>query len=365
MSDKEIRKEILYAHSKEGRPCSEWHPLETHLRDTASTARQFAEPWGAGEWAYYAGLWHDLGKRSKAFQDMIHAADGVDAHCETQPRRVDHSTAGLIHAMASLPKDCGLPIALAIGGHHAGLPNVAESFKTRLSRRPLLEAAYANGGNAPWLKPSSAFPGLPFLAAGMPKEAQKIALEVWTRFLFSALVDADFLDTETFYEPSRVEKRKAKTSLKNLLTRLDEHLSKKATDADDTTVNRVRRDILAACQDAARQKTSVFSLTAPTGAGKTLSGMAFALRHAREHDLRRVIVVLPYTSIIEQSAHVYRDVFGSDAVVEHHSNLDPQNESHRNKLAAENWDAPIIVTTTVQFIGLPQTPQYRAFRGDS
>jgi len=319
------------------------------LRDTAARAQEFAAPWGAAKWGYWTGLWHDLGKHSKDFQNLLYAPHGADAHCETQPRRVDHSTAGLIHAMAMLPKESGLSIALAVAGHHAGLPDLVEGFKPRLAKKALLEASYQNGGNAAWLKPSSSIPSPPFLAVLSSREEQKRALDVWTRFLFSALVDADFLDTEKFYEPSKAGKRGIGISLTDLLTKLETVLQEKVKQSPGTGINLIRNEILAACRHAAKQTPGVFSLTAPTGAGKTLSGMAFALHHAAEHGLKRVIVVLPYTSIIEQSARVYRDIFEEEAVVEHHSNLDPEHETARNRLASENWDAPIIVTTTVQF----------------
>jgi CRISPR-associated endonuclease/helicase Cas3 len=169
--------------------------------------------------------------------------------------------------------------------------------------------------------------------------------------LFSCLVDADFLDTEAFMDPSRQGQREnAKfASFGELKARLDTHLAGLAADAPATQVNAVRQEILAACRKAAMEKPGMFSLTVPTGGGKTLSSLAFSLDHAIQHGKRRVIYVIPYTSIIEQTAAVFSDVLGSENVVEHHSNLDSDKDTQRARLAAENWDAPVIVTTSVQF----------------
>jgi CRISPR-associated endonuclease/helicase Cas3 len=188
----------------------------------------------------------------------------------------------------------------------------------------------------------------PYLSEGT-RDQRKRSIEFWIRLLFSALVDADFLDTEAFYDAGKSAARSTFVSIDDLKGLLDRHLTELARKAESTRVNEARKRILAACYEAAQKDRGSFSLTAPTGAGKTLAGMAFALEHAVRHGLQRIIVVLPFTSIIEQSARTYRGVFGDEAVIEHHSNLDPDTENHLNRLASENWDAPIIVTTTVQF----------------
>ncbi len=335
---------MAYAHSARDRPLEEWHRLEDHLRDTAERAARFAAPWNAGEWARLAGLWHDLGKYSRAFQVRIGAGD-PDAHVEN-PGRPDHSTAGAIHASQVLGRS-GLPVALAIAGHHAGLGDLHDEVIPRLKRRELLEMAVDGGASGEWLSPETVPP--PPIDACDTSTANLRALELWTRFLFSALVDADFLDTERFLDRAKAEGRAGDADLSALLRLLDRHTERMGADRADAPVNQSRRRILSACRDAATREPGVFSLTAPTGAGKTLASMTFALRHAVEHGLRRVIVVLPFTSIIEQSAQVYRDILGQEAVVEHHSNLDPERETLHSRLCSENWDAPIIVTTGVQF----------------
>jgi CRISPR-associated endonuclease/helicase Cas3 len=197
-------------------------------------------------------------------------------------------------------------------------------------------------------------PALPsFLAESAEQATARRSHEFWIRMLFSALVDADRLATEAFYEPDKAARRGAYPPLNQVQRSLDAYLGRFAADTD---VNVARAEVLADCRHAAPQPAGFFSLTAPTGSGKTLSAMAFALAHAQQHGLRRVIVVVPYTSIIEQNAAAYRDAMGGDALVEHHSNLDeverervaPEAEVLR-RLATENWDAPVIITTTVQF----------------
>ena len=189
-------------------------------------------------------------------------------------------------------------------------------------------------------------PEAPKRCASKPDQIAR-SQEFWIRMLYSSLVDADFLDTEEFFEPERKVKRVFGDSIKKLKKKLSDHFM--TIGKDGRTVNDVRNEIHEACVISGELRQGVFSLSAPTGSGKTLSAMAFALNHADKHKLKRVIVVIPFTSIIEQNANVYRDIFGFHNVVEHHSNLDPEKEDARNRLACENWDAPIVVTTSVQF----------------
>jgi CRISPR-associated endonuclease/helicase Cas3 len=178
----------------------------------------------------------------------------------------------------------------------------------------------------------------------------KNGFALWVRMLFSALVDADFLDTERYMDPDKFAQRNTWPTLEELTPRFDTHMTSLAAKAQPTPVNTLRADILAECRAKAKLVPGLFSLTVPTGGGKTLSSMAFALEHARTHSKRRVIHVIPYTSIIEQTADIFRVIFG-DAVIEHHSNAEsePGRENSASRLACENWDAPIVVTTNVQF----------------
>jgi len=167
--------------------------------------------------------------------------------------------------------------------------------------------------------------------------------------LFSCLVDADFLDTEAYMDDRKALERHPGLSMETLKVSFDAHMAELQQGVTPSTVNSLRAQILRECHAKAALKPGLFSLSVPTGGGKTLASVGFALEHALKHGQRRVIVAIPYTSIIEQTAEVLRGVFGDDAVLEHHSNLDPDRETSKSKLATENWDAPIIVTTNVQF----------------
>lgn len=336
----------IFAHSKDNCPMSDWHPLDQHLENVGFRASVFASAFGSPSWARLVGLWHDLGKCSPEFQTYIRQAN--EAHIEGKPGRVDHSTAGAIHSIERFGK-LGRILAYCISGHHAGLPDwqnehsPRSSLSQRLQQQKLLHAA----------RDASISDGI--LDQELPSEKSKsgttISRSFWLRMLFSCLVDADFLDTESFMDPERSQLRTGYPELAALEPVFAQYMVNKIANSPDTPVNRIRAEVLQACQQRALDPPGLFTLTVPTGGGKTLSSMAFALRHAIEHVKRRIIYVIPYTSIIEQTADQFRDIF-ADAVLEHHSNLDMsavEEESARSRLACENWDAPVIVTTTVQF----------------
>jgi CRISPR-associated endonuclease/helicase Cas3 len=326
-----------YAHSKKDRPHSEWHLLEDHLRDVGALARAFAAKWGAGEWGYYAGLWHDLGKYCADFQAMI------TADAEAERTHVNHSSAGALHAVEQLG-ELGRFLAFIIAGHHAGLPNAESLLDKRLAagERRHLDAARAGGADGEWLRLAAPLPP----PADLTSSAQ--AAELWIRFLFSALIDADRLDTERFHDPDKTALRGSRASMQELADRVDAHIDALAAQARAGTVNEVRAEVLRDCRERAGEAQGVFTLTVPTGGGKTLASLSFALRHAAAHGLDRVIVVIPYTSIIEQNAGVVRSIVGDGNLLEHHTNFDP-GDQRKYWLDAENWDAPIVITTSVQF----------------
>jgi CRISPR-associated endonuclease/helicase Cas3 len=335
-----------YAHSLDGKPPSEWQPLEEHLKNVAEIARSFAEDFGAGNWGYVAGLWHDIGKYSDEFQKKLNIQEGTDAHIEAKPGRVDHSTAGAQHASKSLG-DKGKLLAYAIAGHHAGLLD-GKSNDACLHDR--LKKAVPDYYSCPeHILNSKSLGEPPFdLNIHNPKRFG-FQLSFFIRMNYSCLVDADFLDTEAFMEREKSSWRKGYPSLPELNNKLGSSLNQLAKDAPQTAINKHRAAILKDCLNAAGNPQGLFSLTVPTGGGKTLSSLAFAMKHALKYNLKRIIYVIPYTSIIEQNAAVFRDIFGDDSVLEHHSNFEPDEEDHRSRLASENWDAPIIVTTNVQF----------------
>lgn len=324
------------------------HLLHEHLLQVGERARDFAERFGAGEWALLAGRWHDLGKYARGFQRLIREENGFEVHLEgaeeVGPR--DHSTAGALHARQVLGKQLGSLLAFAIAGHHAGLPN-REKLEERLERKKDL-LQHVLSARPPEALLRAIAPPRPAFLERRNKEAASRALELWMRMLFSALCDADFLDTESFLAPARARLREGAPSLESLRERLAQHLEGLRARAAPTEVNRVRAEVLASCLQAASRAPGVFSLTVPTGGGKTLASLAFAIHHALSHGLERVVVAIPFTSIIEQSAAVYREALGEEAVVEHHSALDPVRETARNRVASENWDAPVVVTTTAQ-----------------
>jgi len=299
-----------------------------------------------------AGRWHDLGKYGAAFQSYIGRGDArtaPDRHLEAAVGRVDHSTAGALLAIQKF----GVPgrlLAYAIAGHHAGLadwitdaPDGPTPLSARLAKQQLLDHALA--GSPGGIPPEA------LIAARMPTEKlHGRDPAFWIRMVFSALVDGDFLDTEEFFDPGKARARAGYPPLADLAPLLQVRLS--AFDsAPDTQVNRARREVLEASHAAAARAPGIFSLSVPTGGGKTLASLAFAIEHALKHGKRRIIYVIPYTSIIEQTAQLFRDVFAAagDVVLEHHSTFDAKLETGRGRLAAENWDAPLIVTTNVQF----------------
>jgi CRISPR-associated endonuclease/helicase Cas3 len=332
---------IAYAHSKEGAPKSEWHTLRAHLEAVASLAEQFAAKWGAAQWGRYAGLWHDLGKFCEDFQQMI------TADAEAERSRVNHSSAGALRAIDELGEELGLILAAVIAGHHAGLANLGELQHKRLqpSERHHLDAAIAGGANADWLRME------PKLEEPKGFAGKSRSIELWIRFLFSALIDADRLDTERFHDETKTALRGIRVSMGELAAKVDAHIDALAEEARRhraSVVNDVRAEVLQDCRERATEPQGIFTLTVPTGGGKTLASMSFALRHASVHGLDRVIVVIPYTSIIEQNARVLKEIVGEENVLEHHTNFDP-GDQRKYWLDTENWDARIIVTTSVQF----------------
>lgn len=333
------REEDIFAHwTQDGRR----HGLYGHLCATARLAGEMAQIFGCKEWGYIAGLWHDLGKYSRDFQQKVH---------QSASARVDHSTVGALHATQAF-QEYGRILAYAIAGHHAGLPDwktgssAGEGLEYRLKKQGAKEQAEEAVGRAPREIRDRPFP------TEKPKPGSDPSL--WIRMLYSCLVDADYLDTEAFFDPYKADRRGGYPALAELRDRFDSFMETTQRNATDTPVNRIRADILRQCLDKSGDPSGIFTLTAPTGTGKTLSSTAFALHHAIQMHKRRIIYVIPYTSIVEQTADCLMNIFG-DALVEHHSNFDgtadsqTNEETGRTRLACENWDAPVIITTAVQF----------------
>jgi len=339
------------------------HLLAAHLQSVAGMAACFSEafePMAANQrWAYLAGLWHDLGKYRSGFQRYLAQSNNPDAHIEGKVggREKTHSAAGALWAMQSLGdrhgengKLAARVLAYLIAGHHAGLGDWSGGLSERLngadSQAELSEARAANPPET-ILSHGDFVPSL----KSVPGGAEGFSL--WVRILFSCLVDADFLDTEAHFDAGKPARREGFPPLEKMLIAFNHYMTDKAASATPSIINSLRADILRQCRGESAQPTGFYSLTVPTGGGKTLSSLAFALQHAQTHGKRRVIYAIPYTSIIEQTVDVFREVFkalGDEVLIEHHSQADvaDRDETARSRLACENWDAPLVVTTNVQ-----------------
>ncbi|MGR9107381.1 MAG: CRISPR-associated helicase Cas3' [Gammaproteobacteria bacterium] len=327
------------------------HDLCDHLMKVAQLAAYFAKEIGE-DWAELAGRWHDLGKYRPAFQAYIQKESGYDpdAHVSGEySRKTAHASTGAVYASQQGP--WGRVLAYLIAGHHAGLPDYEHDCAQGRGLREIVHE------DESMLK-EALDQSIPehILRFDPPTTIPKGGIEcghLWIRMLFSCLVDADFLDTERFMDPDKATRRSQPVTMPRLLDCFNQFTQQLRAQASDTLLNRIRNSILLPCRIAARKKPGVFTLTVPTGGGKTLSSLAFALEHAALHNKQRIIYAIPYTSIIEQTADIFRELFAplGEILVEHHSNTDADQFNHENnwsRLATENWDAPLIVTTTVQ-----------------
>ena len=330
-----------------------WHYLDNHSREVGRLAAEFAEPFGARDVAYWLGLLHDAGKAHPEFQNYLWK-------CALEPNRkhqtVDHKAAGA----AALSSAQDLPQVLL--GHHGGLSDLsAVTSKMRdavTTHRGRLGEAWQRFV-ALGIVPESAPPPTPPWALSTPQSH-----EFYLRMLFSCLVDADGLDTERHWTPDATYTRAMETpDLAELWERFEENqsalIARIATGLDtQSPVNRIRAAVYDACVEAGSLSPGFFRLTVPTGGGKTRSASAFALRHAIAHRMERIILGVPFLTITEQTADVLREALGNDrAVLEHHSAIEPRCDSESGEetederwrqLASDNWNAPIVVTTTVQ-----------------
>ena len=310
-----------------------------HLYGTALLAGDFAERFGKWDWGYCCGMLHDIGKYSAAFQEKIQ---------NDSNKQVDHSTAGA-QVCAEKGGMYGF-MSYCIAGHHSGLPDRGGSSDAE--NAPTLEgrkkkkiedySAYKNEIQIPEIKT------LPFDERGT--QDPDFSMSMFIRMLYSCLVDADFLDTESFMKAGQTQ-RETGEELEILLGKLKEHVAGWLSNEDTETVNGRRTEILKACFAYGEMKRGLFQLTVPTGGGKTMASLAFALQHAVKNHMDRVIYVIPYTSIIEQNAEVFRRILGDGNVLENHYNIDYESSEELKpmQLAAENWDKPVVMTTNVQF----------------
>lgn len=339
-----------FAHSAQGLPESDWQLLSDHLQAVGQLAADKASHFGASDMAEIAGLLHDLGKYCAEFQDRLRGST----------RRVDHATWGAKIVLERYGA-VGKLLAYAIAGHHAGLADGWEDVDSRIT--PLenrLKRDSETSLDAIWQSEITLPAQVSRLIFQTRNGQQHFQLAFLGRMIFSCLVDADFLDTEAFYNriENRLPRNKEFPGICDLQAQLDRYLAQPKFN-ENQGVNKVRAQILAEVRSKANEEPGLFSLNVPTGGGKTLTSLAFALDHAVKHGLRRVILVIPFTSIVEQNAAVFREALGplgENAVLEHHSAYSDEQREYtdpdsREKLrqAAENWEAPIVVTTAVQF----------------
>lgn len=325
---------------------SQPHLLDEHLEDVAGIARELGERVGLGPFAEVAGLWHDIGKAHPSFQRYLKAvAEGRDAN--STPHAI--WGAAFAHRVIRAQKGPWREVALPIAGHHAGLKH--PSAVKNDAEHHIADAPHVTGRIQDLARELDTPEDLPGSAAGPLEREMRI------RMLLSVLVDADRLDTEAFTQPEKGQSRGFETELGEMWETFLRNQEALIKQAPDTEVNRIRHAVYEACLSAAESPQGVFRLTVPTGGGKTRSGLAFALKHAIEHDLERVIVAIPYTSIVDQTVDTYRGIFhelDENVVLEHHSRMEFSESENQDaaalkmRLATENWEAPLIVTTTVQ-----------------
>lgn len=313
-----------------------YQTVAEHLTGTAALCREFAADFGAEADGDLMGLAHDLGKCTDAFQKRLLEGGPV----------VDHSTAGMLTCIKMKRPSA----AACVASHHGGLLDVG-NLRTDRAGEATLSGRFKKGVEGHYLERcGESGVTLPTLPPETP-ERDPLKASFRTRMLYSCLVDADFLDTERFMDGERG--RGGYDDLPTLLRRLKEYIT--PWQNPKTALNKLRCKILNSCLDTGSKPKGIYTLTVPTGGGKTVASLAFALRHAVAHGMKRVIYVVPYTSIIEQNAEVFREILGDGNVLEHHSGVQFElsdgaspEEVHR-ALAAENWDMPVIVTTAVQF----------------
>ncbi|MGV8168325.1 MAG: CRISPR-associated helicase Cas3' [Alkaliphilus sp.] len=344
------------AHTKDGKNyiddnCSQ--SLKDHLNNVSKYTEKYAESFNAGEVGAVIGLIHDLGKYQSNFQKRIRGGR----------LKVDHATLGA-KILIDMHGEIGRLYGMVVSAHHTGLKDSGNgsnmgdnSYSSRLNNYKGQDIDYGNEVSIP-----SNFKHKQVDCDG---KSSGFAMATYLKMLFSALVDADWTDTEEYI------KGISRSGLQYTMNKLNNRLKKERPINDGSFLNNIRAEILMSCQKAAQSEQGLFTLTVPTGGGKTLSSLSFALEHAIKHDLKRIIYVIPYTSIIEQNADVISKSLGREYVLEHHSNvevklkgeegnelggeeqekhlLEGQEEQRRLKWASENWDIPIVMTTNVQF----------------
>lgn len=310
---------------------------EEHCLGVARLAKSFAEEFGMGEWGYTLGLLHDKGKEKRQFQSYIRDVNGIPGYSDYTMEGKAHAYVGAIIARNIYREQAMHLFCNQIAAHHRGLYDYDELEE--IVKRPIPEEIDQSFERQKLNSPSF--------------KLRPEGFHHLSRMLFSCLVDADFLDTERFMNEDNAKERGCTTPLASLASKLEQHIEQLQQNAIKSDVNKIRNDVQECCRNMSDNPKGFYSLTVPTGGGKTLSSLLWAMRHAVHHGMKRIIIAIPYTSIIVQTAGILKQIFGEQNVLEHHSNFDPSSIKdpdlrHKAKLATENWDYPIIVTTNVQ-----------------
>ncbi|MBE6416902.1 MAG: CRISPR-associated helicase Cas3' [Akkermansiaceae bacterium] len=335
----------VYAHTKENSPIEAWEPLygdTGHAERTTSIALRWGAVFAhrlkdADKWLRALAMYHDMGKAKTQFQQYLLGKAASVSHKQD-------AAAFFLQNEGCL---CSRLLAYAFMGHHGGLQDGIRMFNGELVHYPIDDEVIAAMPQS--LRQPEAL-SLPVTDGATNEMELSVVIMLLVRMLHSCLVDADWLATEEFMQPERALARNAGAflTLGELSERLEEFLLQREQVATGR-INMLRKQIHSRCYQAAEAEPGCLRLNVPTGGGKTLSSLSYALKHASVHGLDRVIYVIPYTSIIEQTADEFRAVLGAENVVEHHSSVAEETESEHSRYATENWEAPLIVTTSVQF----------------
>lgn len=323
-----------------------WHiqSNEEHLEGVAKLAESFANEFGMGSWGRVLGLLHDKGKEQKTFQEYIMKNSGFRPELRVSGEHY-HAFVGGLLAKSIYGNGSKSLLCNQIMSHHSGLHDYCDIEDTLKKNIPSDVNRCVE--KIPLNRPPFSFSTIKG-CKGMTPDANHLS-----RMLFSCLVDADYLDTELFMDEESARKRMNDIKLEALLPLFEAYIDSLQRGSTMSEVNTIRRQVQERCVSMSDVEKGFYSLTVPTGGGKTLSSLVWALRHAIHNGMKRIIIAIPYTSIIVQTASILKQIFGEEAVLEHHSNFDPQSLTskdmqHKAKLATENWNYPIVVTTNVQ-----------------
>lgn len=345
-----ITEKTLIAHLYQDKENGEWiiQHNDEHQKGVAEMAASFAGEFGFSSWGYTLGILHDKGKERAAFQQYIRKTNGLQTDDKRYYDDHTHAFVGAVLAKDLIDKQILNLLVNQILSHHTGLHDYVKVEGILKNKQVPKEINKDNIDIDSSFLVKELYDFMHSILRG-----EIIHFHHLSRMLFSCLIDADRLDTESFMNIELWRKRGCSVKVIDLLPKLEAYIQKLQLNVADTEVNRIRREVQEQCTKASSGEKGFYSLTVPTGGGKTLSSLLWAMKHAVSHEMNRVIIAIPYTSIIVQTAGLLKEIFGEENVLEHHSNFNPddikcEEVREKAKLATENWDYPIIVTTNVQ-----------------